>query len=739
MATPRVPQTDFGGGRPASGDSARAALVNPVSQAEATQRLRGSNIAAGFDGLAKLALGAAEMIKKQDIDRDQIMAVDLEGRLQRLNDEAINKLDPLAPDYSQQVKDILKQNADAVTADAQFRTREVQDETTRRFTRISAATELASVNARQKSIAGEAERVYKQRLDELYGAIRKDPDAADVHTQAFQADAARLRDGIPADRLRIIATAAADGMLAARVEGYAQKGQFGMARKFLDDNSGSFTPETNRQLRGVINGLEDKAQRNYALASTDAAARVRIEIIKQQDPDAPQTVTRERLDGMLKSGAIRPQDADNLYAALAATDRNRNIELDKNRLAIKNLNTPGAATGDDVDRGFRIYLGDAAQRRGDKNDRGDPLSSPDAPEVAAILAHQTGIVAPMYSRFIDTLASSGGPGSGEVEIANLAKAVTIYKGIKERAPDAKWTFEKNDRIDLVLAQAKANGGDVMQAARDVLKNLPKDQKEIMALTEAAREAARKIDFAAESRPILGDWLSRQLDTAGSAARTLGRVGTFSQLTEFVGGKPVIPKGEVAPEIPLALQIEFRQNFENHFRLSGGNAEVAKAAALEQIKGVWGVTRVGGDKTPYVMRHAPATFLSPDKSWFRDDLDKMMSTAAEKLLRTRGWAPPSDEIRKGAPAYILEADAITLREAAAKDPKAPPSYLLKVLREDRLYHTTGRIRMPTEEEMKTIPAVRDRTQQFEDRQSAREARELLERQTRDRADRRRKGQ
>lgn len=720
MAAPRTPVIDTGAGRPASGDSARAALVNPVSQMEATQRLKGGGAQAAFDGLAKLALGAAEVFKKQDIDRDQIMAVDMEGRYMRLNDEGMARLDPMASDYARQVKDLLKQNADAVIADSQFRTREVQDETTRRFARIAAAAEIQAVDNRRKSIAGEAERVYMERLDSLYGAIRKDPDGYEAHVAAFQADAVRLRSGISPDRMRIISHAAADGMLAAKVEGYAQRGQFGAARKFLDDNAGSFTPETNRQLRSVINGLEDKAQRNYALASTDAAARVRIEIIKQTDPDAPQTVTRERLDGLVKSGAIRPQDADNLYAALAATDRQRNTEIGLNRTAFDNFNKR-VHNGDDAERVFRMAFGAAIERRGGKREGVDVLNSPEALEALDIVA-AGGIIPPSVSRQVENFANAGGPGSGDIEIANLAKAAAVYKAIKEKYPTAKWGFENNDRLNLVLEQAKANGGDVAQAARDVMKSLPADPEAAKARTEAARAEARKINWEAESRVVLGDWVSRQLRSVGRA------------IDATIPGVSLVPPIDV----PLDLSQEFRASFERHFQLSN-NAEMAKAAALAQIKQTWQVTYVGGSKTPYVMKHAPASFLPPERSWFREDLDKVMADAVEKRLKAAGWAPPSDEIRGARPAYILEADATTLAEAAAKDPKRPPSFLIKVLREDRLYHVAGRTRMPTEDEIKSMPTYRDRMQSYEERQSAREGRDALERQIKERADKRRRGQ
>lgn len=735
MAAPKVPALDLGGNRPASGDSARAAMVNPVSQMEANQRLRGGGPGAAFDGLAVLTGKAADFLKKQNIDRDQVMAVDAEGRYMRMNEEEIARLDPMSPDYSQQVKEIIKRNSDAVLADSRFSTREVQDETVRRFTRIGAAAELLAVESRRKSIAGEAERVYTQRLEELYGAIRKDPGGYETHVAAFQADAARLRTGITPDRLRIISHAAADGMLAAKVEGLAQRGDFAGARKFLDDNSGSFKPETNRMLRGVINSFEDKAQRNYALASTDAAARVRIEIIKQQDPDARITVTREDLDRQVKSGRIRPQDADSLYAALAVTDRARNTEIGLNRAAIANFDK-GTLNGDDADRVFRIALGAATERRGTSREKVDTLNSPEALEALDIVAAK-GVIPPMVSRQVENFANAGGPGSGDIDIANLAKAAAVYRAIKEKYPNAKWGFESNDRLALVLEQAKANGGDIAQAARDVMKNLPADKKVHVERMEMGREAARKINWEQEGRVVLGDWVTRQLSGAGSIARTTGRIATGSQITEALGLEKLnpayIPPGRDAPEIPVQMLAEYRAGFERHFLLSN-NVEMAKAAALEQIKNEWRVTYVGGAKTPYVMKHAPASFLPPERSWLRDDLDKIMSDATEKLLKTQGWKPPADDVRGKQPVFILEADTRTLSEAAAR---RPITYQVKVLREDRLYHTAGRVAMPTDDDLKSLPQYKDRMRDYTESNEAREAREAIERQAQERANKRRR--
>lgn len=732
-SNPRITPVELGGGRPASGDSARAALVNPVSQMEATNRAKGpGGMGAVLEGASKLAFGVAGIMHKQDVDRDQITAVEVEGRAMRQIDEDKAKLDPMAPDYAEQVKELVTRHTQGVMAEAQFRTRDVRDETQRRLAKIGAAAELIAVEDRRKSIAGEAERVYLERLDTLYGQIRKDPNASETYMAAFQADAARLRSGISPDRLRIISHAAADGMLAAKVEGYAQSGNFAMARKYLDENSGAFKPETNRQLRSMINAEESRREGQYIRGSAERAAGLRIDIIKQsQDPDAPQRVTIEALDREVASGRIRRQDADSLYAQLAVGDRQRNVALDANRTSLRNWEI-GAGTADDAERVFRMALGEAARKKGLAADKVDLFGDADALKALDIVVEKGGVVPTSVSRQIENLANSGGPGSGEIEITNLAKATMVYKAMRDKYPNAKWGFEKNDRLDLVIEQAKANGGDVAQAARDVMKRLP-DQKTDALRIEEGRHLARTMNWATEGREVLGDWLTRNLEAAGSTIRQGARISTLGPVTDMFGGS-LISRGQEAVAFPSDMQAELRANFERHYRLSG-NADVAKKAAIEQVKREWQVTYVAGDKNPYLMKNPPASFLPPERSWLRDDLDGIMAKSVAALL-TRDNKPllPAEK-RNGRPGYILEADAITQADAAAK---RPVSFGIKMLTEDGLYHVvTARVAIPTDDELRKSDLWKDRVRTYDDRKGAQDARDTISRAVEDRARRRRK--
>ena len=733
MANPRIPVVELGGGRPASGDSARAALVDPVSKMEARSRLAGG-LGAALDAGANLAAKVADHFKKQDTDRDQIEAVQLEGRVLAGIDEDKAKLDPMSHDYATQIKEIINRHTTGGMADAQFRTREVRDETSRRLARIGATAELVAAEDRRKSIAGEAERVYKERLDTLYGQIRKDPDASDTYMAAFQADAARLRSGISPDRLRVISHAAADGMLAAKVEGYAQRGNFAGARKFLDDNSGSFTPETNRALRANIMALESKARSDYALASTEAAARLRIDIIKQQDPDAKPTVTRDTLDLAVKSGRVRPQDADSLYATLAVADRQRGTEIERNRAVVANFSTRTLNNEADGDRMLEIIMRGVADKAGKDRTKLDILGSEEGMQALGIYVDGVGAVPPSVARQIENLANSGGPGSGDMGIVSLAKAAAVHKMLKERAPNIA-NLKNNDRINLVLEHAKANGGDITQAARDVMKNIP-DEKAAAERLAHAREFARKTDWAKESTVVLGDWFDRQLSYTGSLLRTGGRLLTYSQVTETLGMGAAVPRGRDDTFIPQGMIDEMKQNFERHFRLSN-HKETALKAAADQVKREWSVTYVAGDKTPYVMKHAPASFLPPEREWLRGDLDSIMAENVDALFKREGTVLMPREKTLGRPAYILEADDRTRQEAALKDPKTPPSFQIRVLREDGLYHVVGngRARLPTDDELKRLPMYGDRLQQFDAAGLARDAREELERRAADKANRR----
>ena len=314
------------------------------------------------------------------------------------------------------------------------------------------------------------------------------------------------------------------------------------------------------------------------------------------------------------------------------------------------------------------------------------------------------------------------------------EATAVYRAIREKHPGAKWGFENNDRLNLVIEAAKANGGDITQASRDVLKNLP-DAKVDAERVEVGRKAAREIKWDTEAKVLLGGWLSRNIDGAYDAARWGARTITWGQATDAVGLGSVVPAGKDTIEMPTNMLSELRVNFERHFRQSG-HVESAKRAAVAQVQREWSVTSVAGDKSPYLMKHAPSTFLPPERSWMAGDLDKMMADATDKLLKSAGAAYVPEEKRNGRPAYILEADTRTHQEAAAKVPDRPTSFQIKILREDGLYHVAGRVAMPTEADIRTLPMYGDRMEKFDHRKSARDAADELERRNQAKNERRR---
>lgn len=682
MAAPKTPVVETGAGRMASGDSARAALINPVSQFEATQRLRGGGVGAAFEGLAKLTAGVAGMLKKQDVDRDQIMAVDLEGRVMRANDEEIAKLDPMAPDYHKQVTDIIKRNADAALADARFRTREVQDETARRFARIGAAVELTAVDARRKSIAAEAERVYNDRLEKLFADIRKDPAGAEVHMEAFQADAARLRSGISPDRLRIISHAAADGMMVAKIEGYVDKGDLASAKKFLSE--AGLSQAQVRSLNGYIRSKEAEFRGNMERARAQHESDLRVSLSERLRSDSPNFAgERERIETLAKEGKISPSARATLIEAVySAEDRKTRVDRAISIAVEKFRSGRGAGMSEtETDLAWGAFTRDREV----------------TPALVADFASEAGKLPTPIADLLATANASGKPGDPRSE-EQLVRAATFFSSLSDSVPNVMRKVEA-PRLEAVVERAKRNGGTpeaYQEAAKYVLAQTPQTERD---------HKDRGAVFDALTKP-------------GMFSDLVRTVPEFK--TSFFDKNAVIP-AEVAAELRRLTKDAFVQT---------NDMASAQEIAKKQILKTFAVTRVGD--AAYVTRNPiELAFPADYRSVSPEDRATIINREVKAELDRAGLATEAGD---HGPGWKLEYVGVRARKDGTQAPAwrvlrwAPGDVAYQsVLRPDK---TPFLIFPPREGTATNNPLVKDKIErnraEEEARRSAREAREKLQR-------------
>lgn len=682
MAAPRIPVVELGGGRPPTGDGARAALVNPVSQMEAQNRAKGIGTGS-MEGAAKLAFALAGELKKQDVDRDQIEAVKLEGRTLASIDDEKSKLDPMDPNYAEQIKEIINRHTTGAMADARFRTREVKDETSRRLARIGAAAELTAAGDRRRSLEAESVRVYRQEVDSVNAAILKDPQGADIHMGRMQAAAERLRGSISPDKMRAEAARAADSFLIAQIEGRLERGDIGGAKTFLDQNRGSFSLDQNRALGGRIREAEAKgradAERGRAAFLSDYQVAFG-ERVRRPDFNPPAEI--DNIEKLYKEGklspAIRAAAIERVRDVQDARDKERGLEAD----AIRKLSL-GLGFKDEKENG-RAW---AAYSR-DKEV---------TPDLVSQYAAGNGALPPQVKDMFEAADKFGGANDPASE-TRLAQAAMFYASLSDSVPGVM-RKENRARLEAVALEARLNGGTpeaFQAAAKGALARIPQTQTAI-----EDREKA----FKAQIKP----------DEFTGLVNGVFSTGTFAA--------GAVIEGNVAED---ALRIT-REAFVNN----GGNLEAAKEVAKKQIARLYQLSYATGGR-PIVTRNPIEGAFPPDYAGVSlSDRAKIVDTVIQEQLTN---AKIELDKSQRSPPYKLE----FVGNKARPDGTVSPMYHLYVIRKGGVgtYERVDNGPKPLEIfaprpgsaiDSPLLKDMRERNRAEEEaRRSAREAREKLQR-------------
>lgn len=149
-------------------------------------------------------------------------------------------------------------------------------------------------------------------------------------------------------------------------------------------------------------------------------------------------------------------------------------------------------------------------------------------------------------------------------------------------------------------------------------------------------------------------------------------------------EPSMPK-----VVPDKLVGEFETIVNSEF-LRNGDLEVARKTALERIKGVWGVTGIGGKRW---MEYAPETVYKvpgADPEWIAEQL-------YDELSRDALW--------DGKPDLLLQSDSVTARESR-------PSYVVLTRKDGELNPVLGKDGKPIRfrPDYQSSPAARKRSQE-----------------------------
>lgn len=648
MAQDNVPRVPVAAPQSA-GDSARSALQSPFSEAARLQARRGG---AGnlFSGVATAMTEVRDVLRKNDLERDRIKSVTAETAYLTEADDKIAKLDPLSKDYHDRVREIYEGGKSKALETADLRTPEAKTELEARLTRVAAAGSLTANVARRGALEGEAVRVRDQSADRVLAQIRKDPDGYDNYVGQFGADAKRLNDGITPEKTRQFAQKFADAAITAKIEGYAEKGNFAAARKTLDAEAGNLTPDQNRSIRNLIEGRESKAradgERYSAQYASQAEAEIRAggkigpdgKVIPGSKPPDLATLEADKQAGRF---ALNPSAYVRLRTLVLAVDGENLANSEKGRIAVEayNSGTLDTKNQDMVNRAYNeVVVGEIGRRV----DPTTPLEGRAMQMTEAFIA-KTGAVPDNIRIRIENAERLGTDDKAQ---AALAQAAYLADRVQQANPNANIKY--GDRLTAVMTAVKNDGLSYEDAARQVTGQWPTDQKVI---------ADRKENF-------------KVLDKDTNWTKDIG--SEFSRSWTQIVGDALIPgrTNYGAVQVPDTIGNEAKRLAEHNFLRTGDHVR-AKQMTLEQIKRDYGVTFVGGQ--PTVMKYPPERYLPPEVAkalppqGARAVIDEQILTG----LKAAGYKPPET----GGAAYRLVSDDRT--EAEVRSGR-PPSYRLQVL-------------------------------------------------------------
>lgn len=248
------------------------------------------------------------------------------------------------------------------------------------------------------------------------------------------------------------------------------------------------------------------------------------------------------------------------------------------------------------------------------------LSPVDRVNANAALINRSGVIpSRVESNFNKAVAA--GSTDAVVEQAEL------YARIQQETPQANQQLPAETRAILEIVNAtREAGGDTeeaIKAARKFSYGMSQSEKDAIKLSSA--------DYTKENGKELFKGLNNSLKDDFDSAMIFNN----------------------APDAPDAMKAEYRNSFESKMALTGGNAELAQKLAYQDLKKVWGVTDVGGERR--MMKFAPEAVYGvhgADNSWIKEQFET--ETTAAGLQGAVLSVNPHTVMRQGRPVYDVMA-------------------------------------------------------------------------------------
>jgi hypothetical protein len=508
---------------------------------------------------------------------DGLRLAEAQAAFARRSTEFLEGLDPLAPDYNEQMEAGLAALADSVASEYQMELPENQDRLNSALRVRTDGFATTAGSQRRSAVESEAERLAGKYFDEFRSKVTADPRGFVEHRKEFNARMAEIRGSIPPERLPAWEDAIEKGSDMAIVDGLAQEGDFDAARTVLDQLRDTMSPEDYEKQKRRIDALRQETARQAAEngAATRAELAGRLGLVETLDDlDALEA----DFAAAVQEGMFVNNDGDRVRMQTAITQGRREMAKEQRRRSeIYTAHQSGVVldTQAEVDVAWDVHV-ETAARRG--KDMSDPVVM--GSEIAGFIS-RTGQVPKRVQGLMAGAEITSEPTA-------LAQAAALHGLVTAQNPHAP--TGAGDRAKATVRVADTFGVSMAEAATIVLNsaNDPAAQAARRAALTAASSGNKDAGGGPLSRNDVADKIAKDLFHDGFLGTGIGR--TFGR-----------------KDVTDAMVADYTDAYTEAFMLTGDDAN-AKKLADQAFREQYGVTSHGGSDR--ITKYPPENFLPP---------------------------------------------------------------------------------------------------------------------------------
>jgi len=490
------------------------------------------------------------------------------------------ELDPLAPDYEDQVHQIYTQEGGLAGQAAGFATGEGQSAYAIGVADAAGKARIGAYQRKHKAVIADALGQRDILENEARNRLRENPDSPDEALADFHAQADRLNSLLPPEIVAEADRKFNAALVYDRAEGLAEAGRADEARAFLDGpDAAGVDPASIRSAKRRVNEVENQVRLDRLRDTADQVGELRYKVGTGE-------WGRDEVLAADKTGLFKDREGEkwSLLAAVDATQKAA-VSLARKKTAAmeKYSNSAGLDTQDEAD----LVYEEAAK------DFDGETQTPQS--FAAEFVNSTGFVPGPIKDILD----KGGRPSTNPEA--LAQAGAIHEAIVARTGGVPGL--KVAPSVVMTAKLIDAGVPAQEAAAEVQEMVRAGNGQVERLEKSFREETKDKDWADD----LADRLDLDIDLIKTDPDLLD---DYKNLTEF------------------------------YYTRNNGNAELAGAAAAEQITLNRGASSMFGDEER-LSEGDPVTVM---KSRVRADyftkpeIQEYLESKVKEDLGTLGVAP-----------------------------------------------------------------------------------------------------